>query len=105
MAKLFTPSGNAAVGVADQVPSGCTVAVAITLPCESLTSIVSPGVPVPLNVGVLSLVIPSPLTPLSLVGASTAAGALGAWVSKVKGLTTGLLTRSLTTEVIVVLAL
>ena len=30
MAKLFTPSGNAEVGVADHVPSGWTVAVAIT---------------------------------------------------------------------------
>ena len=39
---------------------------------------VLPGVPVPLSVGVLSLVVLSPLVPLSLVGSSTPVGAAGA---------------------------
>ncbi len=45
----------------------------------------SPGVPVPLSVGVMSLVVLSSFLPLSLVGSSTAAGAAGGVVSMVMG--------------------
>ena len=54
---------------------------AIVLPAPSLTVIVSPGVPVPDSVGVVSLVLLSPVTPASLAGSRTAAGAAGAVVS------------------------
>jgi ABC-type transport system substrate-binding protein len=60
------PWGKAVVGVADQVPSGATVALATTVPSLSLISIRAPGVPVPEKVGVLSVVMPSPGVPVSV---------------------------------------
>ena len=76
--RLLVPRGSAVVGVAAQVPSGATVAVAMTLPAGSLTEMVLPGTPVPLSVGVVSVVVLSPWVPLSLVGSRMAAGAAGA---------------------------
>ena len=80
------------VAVALQLPSGATVAVAITLPLASLTVMVSPGVPVPVRVGVVSAVLPSPTMPVSLLLARAAAGAPGAVVSMVMGSAVGWLT-------------
>src|SRR5574343_62958 len=69
--KLAAPSGSGCVGVTLQVPSGLTVVV-ITSPMGLATVMVLPGSPVPLRVGVLSLVRPSPWVPLSLAGSSLA---------------------------------
>jgi len=91
-ARLFTPCGKAVVGVALQVPSAATVAVAMTAPLASLTVMVALGSPVPLKVGVVSLVLLSPCVPLSLVEASAATGAAGAVVSMVTGTTVSALT-------------
>src|SRR5574343_1327967 len=77
--KLAAPSGSGCVGVTLQVPSGLTVVVS-TSPVGLVTVMVLPGSPVPLMVGVLSLVMPSPLVPLSLAGSSWAVSA-GAVVS------------------------
>ena len=82
--RLFTPSGNVDV-VALHCPLASTTAVAMTLPAASLMVMVSPGMPVPLMVGVLSLVLPSPTVPVSLLLASAADGAAGAVVSMVMG--------------------
>ena len=83
--RVFSPSGKAATGVAVQLPSGCTIAEAITLPEASLMVIVSPALPVPESVGVASFVFESPVTPVSLDGSRTADGATGAVVSIVIG--------------------
>ena len=69
-ARLFNPSGRGLAGVALQVPSGCTMAVAMGWPSAPSTGMVSPGVPLPLRVGVVSEVSRSPLLPLSLLGKS-----------------------------------
>jgi hypothetical protein len=55
--RVCVPSVNGVVGVIDQVPSGLTVVVPRVLPNSSLTVIRSPGVPVPVIVGVLSVVL------------------------------------------------
>ena len=90
--RAFRPSGSALVGVADQLPLALTTAVATTLPAASLTVMVSPATPVPLSVGVLSLVRLSPRVPVSLTVASAAVGAAGALVSMVTGTVVGALT-------------
>src|SRR5574343_858330 len=69
--KVAAPSGSGWVGVTLHVPSGLTVVVN-TSPVGLVTVMVLPGSPVPLRVGVLSLVMPSPLAPLSLLGSSWA---------------------------------
>ena len=92
MARLFRPSGSGVVGVTLHEPLGATVAVPITLPCGSLMVMVSPGVPVPLRVGVVSVVILSPLMPVSVLGSSTPVGADGPVVSIVTGSGAGGLT-------------
>ena len=63
------------------------------MPLESATTVtgvvapsinrltLAPGSAVPLRVGVLSLVLPSPSTPVSEAGSSTSVGAVGAAVS------------------------
>jgi len=60
MLSVVAPFGKALVGVALQLPLLSTTAVAMVLPLASLMVIVSPAMPVPLRVGVVSLVIPSP---------------------------------------------
>ena len=55
-----------------------------TSPTGVVTVMLSPGVPVPLIVGVVSLVMPSPLVPLSLAGSSWAV-TVGGVVSTVSG--------------------
>jgi hypothetical protein len=54
--KGLAPIGSGVVGVIDQVPSGRTVVVPITVPAAFLIVIVSPATPVPVIVGVVSLV-------------------------------------------------
>jgi hypothetical protein len=54
---VFEPSGSAVVGVHDQVPSACTVAVQRVAPVPSVTVTVSPAVPLPEIVGVVSVVV------------------------------------------------
>ena len=56
---VLLPSGSGWVGVAVQVPSGLTVVVMLS-PVGVVMVMVSPALPVPLIVGVLSLVRPSP---------------------------------------------
>ena len=85
MSRLFRPSASGLVGVALQLLLASTTAVAMTLPAASCTVMVSPGAPVPLRVGVVSLVLLSPWVPLSLTPSSAAAGAVGAVVSMVMG--------------------
>ncbi len=86
------PAGNAVVGVTDQVPSDLTTAVN-TSPVGLVTVMVSPGAaPLPLMVGLSSLVSPSPLVPESDVGSSIAVGLPGALVSMVTGTVVGALT-------------
>jgi hypothetical protein len=80
---LLTPSIKAVVGVTIQLPSAATTAV-LTSPPGKETLMVSPGVPVPLMVGVLSAVMLSPTVPVSLAKASAAAGAAGGVVSSTK---------------------
>ena len=80
---VFTPSARGVVGVTDQVPSAATTAV-LTSPPGKVTVMVSPAVPVPLMLGVLSAVMLSPTVPESLAGASAAAGADGGVVSSTK---------------------
>ncbi len=83
--KVFGPSGNACVRVTDQVPSLLTVVVRIS-PVGLMTLMVSPGVPpAPLITGLTSLVMLSPLVPVSEPGLSTGFGAAGAVVSMVTG--------------------
>ena len=82
---MFTPCGKAAVGVAVQLPLPSTTAVAITLPLASLMVMVASGSPVPLRVGVVSLVLLSPSVPLSLVAFRMAVGAAGASESMLMG--------------------
>src|SRR5574343_657820 len=77
--KLAVPSASGCVGVTLQVPSGLTVVVRVS-PTAVVTVMVLPGSPVPLRVGVLSLVMPSPFVPLSLLGSSWAVS-VGAVVS------------------------
>ena len=83
------PSGSGVVGVMDQVPSGATMALPMTAPAASLTVMTLPGVPAPLRVGVVSVVLLSPCVPLSLVGSSLALGATGATVSMTTVMTSG----------------
>ncbi len=73
------------VGVTLHLPPASTTAVPITSPAGFLMVMVSPGVPVPLRVGLLLLVMPSPLTPESVLGSSTPVGADGPVVSIVTG--------------------
>ena len=80
---LFRPSSSGLVGVTLQTP--LTTVTVLTSPPGKVTVMVSPLVPVPLMVGVASLVMPSSLVLLSLAGSSTAAGAAGALVSMVRG--------------------
>ena len=75
--KVLAPVGSAAVGVTLQLPSAATTAV-LTSPPGKVTVMVSPGVPVPLRVGVLSALMLSPTVALSLSKASATAGAAGA---------------------------
>ena len=81
------------VGVTLQVPLGPTVVVPITVPglAPSVTLMVSPGVPVPVKVGVLSSVVP-PGAIVPVCGATLSVtvgvpGAAGLVVSKVIGYT------------------
>jgi hypothetical protein len=76
--RLLRPWGSGLIGVTTQVPLGCTVDVAMVLLVGSLMAMVLPGVPVPLMVGVVSLVSWLPLAPLSLMGSRMSAGAAGA---------------------------
>ena len=70
------PSGIGVVGVTDQVPSVPTVVVNVSLGVT--TVIVAPGLPVPIIVGVLSLVILSELElPVSEFGSSLAVNVSG----------------------------
>ena len=78
----FAPCGNAVVGVTLHVPAVATVVVRI-VPPGRVTRIVSPAVPVPEIVGVVSLVRLSPAVPLSELASSRATGAAGAVVSTV----------------------
>ncbi len=84
------PSGKALVGVTDHLPSVPTVVVRVS-PVGVLTVILSPEVPEPLIVGVLSLVILSPAAPLSDAGSRAAAGLAGALVSMLTGTVVGAL--------------
>ena len=89
--RALGPSGSGVVGVMAQVPSAATTAVPMTLPCGSLRVMVSPAVPCPLSVGVVSLVVLSSSTPVSLLGSSRPVGAAGAVVSIVTGTGVGAL--------------
>ena len=66
------PSGIGCVGVTLQLPCGSTIVVSFSPVPGIVTSILAPGSPVPIIVGVLSLVMLSPLTPLSELGSSCA---------------------------------
>src|SRR5450830_1761273 len=66
------PSGSAVVGVTFQVPSLPTVVVSTSPVPGIVTLTVSPTSPVPMMFGLVLLVMPSPLTPLSVVGSSWA---------------------------------
>ena len=87
---LCGPSPRGLVGVTLQVPLGPTVVVPITVPglLPSVSVMVSPGVPVPVKVGVLSSVEPPPpMGPVTLPSLSVSvgvAGAAGAVVSTVR---------------------
>ena len=82
--KLCGPSAMGVVGVMLQLPLASTTALPITLPFSSYSLMVLPGVPpLPLKVGVLSLVRPSPWAPESLAGSRPKLGALGLVVSTV----------------------
>ena len=70
------PLGSPFSGVTVHSPSGLTVVLTIS-PVASATRMLAPGSPVPLMVGVRSLVMPSPLTPLSEEGSSRAVRAGG----------------------------
>ena len=76
-----------------QVPLGPTVVVPITVPglLPSVTVMVSPGVPVPVKVGVLSSVLPPlgivPVTGATLSVTAGVPGVAGRVVSKVIGYT------------------
>ncbi len=85
MTRLLRPSGSGVLGVMLHLPAASTTAVPITLPRGSLMVMVSPGVPVPIRLGVLSLVVLSPLTPESVRGSSSPVGADGPVVSIVTG--------------------
>ena len=78
MARLLLPWGSGVVGVMLQLPLGATMAVPITLPCGSVILMVSPGVPTPVMVGVVSMVTLSVSEPLLLEGARVPEGAAGA---------------------------
>ena len=73
----LAPAACTVVGVTLQVPPAATVVVS-TGPAGSVTRIVSPAVPVPEIVGVVSLVTLSPTVPESEAGSSRATGAVGA---------------------------
>ena len=74
---VFRPSASGTSGVALQVPSDWTVAVATVLPCASLMVMTSPAVPCPETVGVVSLVMRSPGVPVSLAASRSASGDVG----------------------------
>src|SRR5580765_6432090 len=74
---VVSPCGSGVVGVTDQVPPAPTVVVPMVAPVPSLTVTVAPGSPVPLMVGVVSLV-DEPSTGAVITGAA------GAVVSTVK---------------------
>ena len=90
---LWGPSPSGVVGVTLQVPLGPTVVVPITVPglAPSVTVMVSPGVPVPVKVGVLSSVVPPgaivPVCGATLSVSVGVPGAAGLVVSKVIGYT------------------
>ena len=75
------PLGMSCVGVTVQVPLGRTVVVSTSPVPGIVTLICAPGSPVPLIVGVASLVMPSPLVPLSEAGSSWAVRTDGGVVS------------------------
>ena len=81
--RFCVPSASVAVGVMLQLPLAATTAVPSTVvPLGAYRVMVSPGVaPVPVMVGVLSLVMLSVVRPLLLATARVAAGADGFWVS------------------------
>ena len=71
--RFCKPAASGVAGVMLQLPSAATVAVPMTVvPSAASSLMVSPGVPVPLRVGVVSLVMLSPCVPLSLAGARLA---------------------------------
>jgi hypothetical protein len=57
----FSPSGSQVSGIIDQFPDPSTIPVPITSPLALRTVIISPGVPVPTNVGVVSVVTTVPV--------------------------------------------
>ena len=72
------------MGVTLQTPP--TTTAVSTSPLPGMTTVmVSPLVPVPLMVGVVSLVVLSSKVPLSLVGSSTALGASGPAITVLMG--------------------
>ena len=92
---LVLPAGSVAVTLRALRPSASVDVLVLQLPLASTTAVptvvpaafwmvmVSPGVPVPLSVGVVSLVLLSPRLPVSLLLSKAAAGAAGAVVSMV----------------------
>ena len=81
--RLCRPSINGVVSVAVQVPSAATTAVPTGV-APSKIVMVLPASPVPVSVGVVSLVRSSLLlTPLSLAGARSMVGVAGAMASTV----------------------
>ena len=74
------PSANGVVGVTDQLPWSSALVVRVS-PLGRVTVTSAPGSVLPSMVGVGSLVMPSPLTPVSDAGSSHACGAAGPWVS------------------------
>ena len=73
---LAAPSGSGCCGVTDQRPLRAVVVLRIS-PVGRLTVMLAPASDVPLMVGVLSLVMPSPGTPLSDAGSRRAVTAGG----------------------------
>ena len=81
--RLCMPAASGLV-LTDHVPSAATIAEPITVVPSSRVT-VSPAVPVPVMTGVVTLVMPSPLVPLSLAVARTGADeAAGVAVSMVR---------------------
>ena len=85
MLRLFWPCGSGLVGATLHWPLGPTMAEPMTLPCGSVILMVSPGVPVPVSVGWVTLVMLSVVEPLLLPGAKVPDGAEGPTLSMTTG--------------------
>ena len=73
---VLTPSLSGVVGVTCQLPSGLVMVTVLTSPPGKVTVTVSPGVPKPWMLGVLSRVTKSPSGPVSDAGSRAATGVM-----------------------------